>query len=453
MQRDPHPYNTRFRQWLGQEFFAPQEWRRRLALWLGGCVVGLAAVAFAELSELAFQGFEWLRRRVSWAPLIVTPVMFALLAWLTVGAMRPTRGSGIPQVIAALPQENSEFRHRLLSLPIALGKMLLTLMALLGGASVGREGPTVHVGAGVMLWIGERFGFQDPRVLSRFVLAGGGAGVAAAFNTPLAGVVFAIEELAGSFEHRFSGIILTAVIFAGAVSLGLMGNYAYFGQVHDVLPIGRGWLSVLVCGLLCGLLGGLFARALLMSDDIFSRLRALRERRPVVFAAICGLLLALIGVLAGGAVFGTGYAEAHQLVQGQAGPGGWFAPLKLLANVLSYWAGIPGGIFAPALAVGAGFGDLVSLAFPELPGPVVVLLGMASFLAGVTQAPLTATVISLELTANRTLVLPIMAACLLGRAVSSLVCPRPIYRAFAGNLIDEYERRRQEESRPITPSV
>ena len=140
---------------------------------------------------------------------------------------------------------------------------MLTSLSLLGGASVGREGPTVHVGASLMYLFGRWFGFKDPRELSHFLLAGGAAGIAAAFNTPLAGIVFAIEELSGRFEHRFSGTLLTAVIVGGVVSLGLLGNY--FGHVSARLPLGQGWLAILLCGVVAGLLGGLFARAVLAS--------------------------------------------------------------------------------------------------------------------------------------------------------------------------------------------
>lgn len=430
-----HSLQTRFRHWLGSEFFAPHEWRRRTALWVGGATVGLAAVVFAKSADLAFAAFHALQTRWPWLPLLCTPAAFALLAWLTEGALRATRGSGIPQVIAALSVEDGGFRQRMLALPVALGKMALTLFALLGGASVGREGPTVHVGGGLMLWIGQRFGFHDPRVLSRFVLAGGGAGVAAAFNTPLAGVVFAIEELAGSFEHRFSGILLTAVIVAGVVALGLLGNYTYFGQVQGHLPLGWEWLALLVCAGVCGVLGGVFARAVLLSGPTLGRLAGWRARHPVRFAALCGMGLAVLGVLSGGVLFGTGYEQAHQLAQGgEITPA--FAAGKLAANVLSYWAGIPGGLFAPSLAVGAGLGHQLASWFPGVPGPVMVLLGMAGFLAGVTQAPLTAAVISLELTANRGLAIPIMACCLLARAAAGLVCPQPLYRALAQRLVE-----------------
>lgn len=419
------------------DLFAPAQWRRRIALWSGGILVGLAAIAFARGSDFAFACFTRLVAISPWLPLVWTPVVFGTLAWLTQGALKATRGSGIPQVIAAIEVEDAAFRARLLSLRVAVGKMFLTLIALGGGASIGREGPTVHVGAGLMLWLGRRFGYTDPKTLSRFILAGGGAGIAAAFNTPLAGVVFAIEELAGTYEHRFSGIVLTAVIFAGAVSLGVLGDYAYFGKVNAALPLGQGWLAVLLCGVCGGLGGGLFARMILLGEEgALGRVSALRARAPIRFAAGCGLTLAVLGILSGSAIYGTGYAQAHALVQSTHDQGATFGLLKLAANTLSYWAGIPGGIFSPALAVGAGMGNTLASFLGGTDPQAVVLLGMAGFLAGVTQAPLTAAVISLELTANQSLILPIMAVCLVARALSTIACPTPIYRAFANRLVE-----------------
>ncbi|MEP6940445.1 MAG: chloride channel protein [Rudaea sp.] len=430
---------------LGHEFFAAAQWRRRVALWSGGILVGIAAIVFARASDFAFAQFGRIVEFSPWLPLLVTPIVFAGLAWLTSGVLNATRGSGIPQVIATLDEEDAGFRRRLLSLPVVLCKMLLTLVGLAAGASIGREGPTVHIGAGIMYSLGRRFGFSDPKAISRFILAGGGAGIAAAFNTPLAGVVFAIEELAGTFEHRFSGIVLTAVIFAGVVSLGVLGNYAYFGRVAAELPLGQSWLAILLCGVCGGIGGGLFVRLILLGGrGPLSRIGALRTRRPVLFAAGCGIALALLGIASGlfgaGAIYGTGYSEARDLVQSTHSAAGAFGLLKLAANILSYWAGIPGGIFSPALAVGAGMGNTLSAMLPGSSQSAVVLLGMGAFLAGVTQAPLTAAVISLELTADHGMVIPIMAVCLLARAMSALISPVPVYRAFAARLIDEFER-------------
>ena len=434
--------NPRLQALLGHEFFAPHQWKRRIALWSGAVLVALAAILFAKASTWAYHLFLRILAHGTWIPLVLTPVVFGLLCWSTEGRFRATRGSGIPQAIATLHVEDERFRTSMLSLPIAAGKMLLTLIALAAGASIGREGPTVHVGAGLFHAFARRFGFSDPKAASRFILAGGAAGIAAAFNTPLAGVVFAIEELAGTFEHRFSGLLLTAVIVGGVVSLGIMGNYAYFGTVEASLPLGHAWLAVLLCGIVGGTLGGLFARLILLSKrGPLAYIGALRARWPVAFATGCGLALAVLGVLFHGTVYGTGYDQARAIVQqASTTPGESFGLAKLAANVVSYWAGIPGGIFSPALAVGAGLGQNIAHFLPGVPQAAVVLLGMSAYLAGVTGAPLTSAVIAMELTDNQAMIIPVMAACLLARAASSLLSPTPVYKDFAERLVQEFER-------------
>ncbi|RDI98205.1 chloride channel protein [Dyella solisilvae] len=423
------------------ELFSPVQWRRRVVFWSGAVLVGLAAVGFARASDWAFGVFHGVVTVHPYWAFFITPPTFALLAWLTQGALKPTRGSGIPQAIAALKIEDEDFRQSLLSLRVAIGKMALTLTALLAGASVGREGPTVHVGAGLLYSLGRRFGFAEPAAAGRFILAGAGAGLAAAFNTPLAGVVFAIEEMSGAFEHRMSGTLLTAVIISGVVSLGILGNYSYFGHFDIGLPLGEAWLSVLATGIVCGLAGGLFARLIQPSDHglrgIVGRLRA---GQPVLFAAGCGLALVLLSQLTHTGLYGTGYAQAKEILENHNETVKSFGALKFFGNVASYWAGIPGGIFSPALAVGAGLGNNLTAILPGVDPSAVVLLGMAAYLSGVTQAPLTATVISMELTANQQMVLPIMATCLLARAASSLLSRKPVYRALADKLIEGYEQ-------------
>jgi len=411
-------------------------WRRRIVLWGGAVAVALVAIVFAKASDAAFALFQWALAAAPWSMWLLTPGVFALLAWATEGALRPTRGSGIPQVIAALERPDPTFRSRNLSLPVSCGKLALTTLSLLGGASVGREGPTVHVGASLMYVLGRRMGFNDPRELGHFLLAGGAAGIAAAFNTPLAGVVFAIEELIGRFEHRFSGTLLTAVIVGGVVSLGLLGNYTYFGKVPAGLPLGHAWLAIPLCAVLGGLLGGFFSRMVLASAAGRPRwLGRLRQRHPVALAAGCGLVLVALAAVFGHGAFGTGYEQARSLVQGQASVGHEFGLMKLVANLVSYLAGIPGGLFSPALAVGAGIGHNLAVLLPGVDARTVVLLGMCAYLTGVTQAPLTSAVISLELTDTSNLLLPILATVLLARAVSGWVCHVPIYRGLAELLM------------------
>lgn len=423
------------------DWLSPRQWRRRILFWSGAVLVGLSAILFARASTWVYAQFVRLLGHSRYWPLLLTPLVFSLLSWMTRGALRATRGSGIPQAIATLHVEDDGFRGRMLSLRVAAGKMVLTLMALAAGASIGREGPTVHVGAGLLYSMGRRFGFGDPQSTARFVLAGGAAGLAAAFNTPLAGVVFAIEEMAGAFETRMSGVVLTAVIIAGVVSLGFLGDYAYFGRINTALPLSRSWLAILLCGVVCGLAGGLFARVILLDGwRVFVRIAALRERWPVPFAATCGLALAMLGLASAGNVYGTGYDQARAILEGTGVmPLDAFGALKFFANIVSYWAGIPGGIFSPALAVGAGLGHNLAAFIPGAQPSAVVLLGMAGYLAGVTQAPLTSAIISMELTDNRDMVIPILAVCLLARAASSLLCRTPVYKALAQRLVQDFE--------------
>ncbi|WP_240906174.1 chloride channel protein [Thermomonas sp. HDW16] len=412
-----------------------QLWKRRAVLWGGAVLVALAAIAFAKASDSAFGLFHRAVAASPWWSLAITPAMFALLAWVTSRGLQATRGSGIPQVIAGL-RMNAEERQRHLSMKVAAAKMALTVAGLLGGASIGREGPTVHVGAGIMHALGRRFGFHDDYQARRFLLAGGAAGIAAAFNTPLAGVVFAIEELGGAFEHRFSGTLLTAVIVGGVVSLALLGNYTYFGRVNVVLPLRQAWLAVLLCGTVCGLVGGAFSRMLLASMDGKPRwLGALRRQHPVLLAGLCGLTLAGLGIAFGNGAFGTGYEQARSLVQGHALVSGEFGLVKFAANLVSYVAGIPGGLFSPALAVGAGLGQNLSMLMPHAPATAFVLLGMCGYLTGVTQAPLTSAVISMEMTDNQDMLLPILATVLIARGASALVCRVPVYKALAQRLL------------------
>ncbi|HVC01672.1 MAG TPA: chloride channel protein [Steroidobacteraceae bacterium] len=419
-----------------QKTLALHEWRRRLVFWGGALATGAIAVVFARASTYAMLAFKDLRIAHPWFPYVATPLGLALASWLTLHVFVGAEGSGIPQTIAALSLPTEGARNRLLSLKIAGGKMLLCLLALAAGASIGREGPTVQVGASIMHFLRRTARFSATEIDRGLILAGGAAGIAAAFNTPLAGVVFAIEELSRSFEERTSGTILTAVIVAGVTSLALIGNYTYFGVTNAVMSEPKMWLSVPVCGIVGGLFGGIFSYLTLrLSAALPGPLERFRRARPVAFAAGCGCLLVLLGWLSSSTTYGTGYDEAKALVQYDALPHAGFAIYKLLATLISYVSGIPGGIFAPSLAVGAGIGARLHVWWPLAPAGAMVLMSMAAYFAGVVQAPLTALVIVTEMTGNRALTLPLMAVVLIGRAASALVCRRSLYHTLAKGFI------------------
>jgi H+/Cl- antiporter ClcA len=423
-------------------------WRwQRLGLFvLGGIVVGAVAVGVALAADQTTEVFQALIRAEPLLPLVWTPFGFAASRWIADRYFKNSGGSGIPQAIAARQLHGLAARERLVSLRIAVGKTILLLLGLLCGASIGREGPTVQVGASIMFAVGR----LSPRRQPGLILAGASAGVAAAFNTPLAGIVFGIEEMSRSFEARTSGIIIGAVIAAGLTSLSLQGDYTYFGTTSAAMGSNvQGWLGVPLLGLVGGLLGGGFSRILILfGHGLPGRIGFAVKRYPVVFAASCGLIVAVCGLASGNTVFGTGYLQARGLVQSQNIVPFDFGMLKLVATTVSSISGIPGGIFAPSLAVGAGLGANMSALLPNAPTQVLVVLGMVAYFSGVVQAPITAFVIVAEMTNDHAMVVPLMLTSLIGFAVSRLICSEGVYHALAHNFVLAETVRRTKKAEP-----
>ena len=408
-------------------------WRHRLLFLVGGVGVGLAAVLMAHLADAAQGAFRQVLALSPWLALGITPAGFGLCAWLARTVFPNAQGSGIPQVIAARQTGQAALRRSLVSLKVAAGKIVVMSLGLLFGASTGREGPTVQVGAAIMAAAGH----LTPERMPGLILAGGAAGVAAAFNTPLAGIVFGIEELGRAYEARTGGLIVAAIVAAGLTALALTGNYTYFGTSDAALPFGPGWLAVPVLGAVGGLAGGGFARiVILFARGLPGRLGAALARHPIPFAAACGLGVALCGLASGGAVYGTGYEEARALLHGTSQAPLDFTPLKFLATLLSAISGIPGGLFAPSLSVGAGLGAAVQGLFADVPVAALVLVGMVAYLTGALQAPITAFVIVTEMTQDHALMIPLMVAALIADAVSKAVCREGLYHALAQVLLE-----------------
>ena len=402
-------------------------WRRRAAFWGGALCVGAVSVLFARAADGAENLFFHVSGRFWALPLLITPLGFVFCAWAAGSVFPGSQGSGIPQAIAARELPRGIARRRLLSVRMCFAKIGLTVVALLCGASVGREGPTVQVGAAIMLQVTRLRGLQNERGL---ILAGSAAGIAAAFNAPLAGVVFAIEEMSRSFEVKTNGLVLTTVIIGGLVSLGLTGDYTYFGTSNAAVSGMSGWVLTALCGTAGGLLGGLFSR-LMLDIGLWAKgwIAGNPKTRRQLYPLICGGLVALIGVATKGASFGTGYETARAAVEGVA-PHWYFWPAKFLASLITAVSGIPGGIFAPSLSVGAGLGAWIAGEGGKA-ASVGALLGMAGYFSGVVQAPMTAFVIILEMTGNTGAVIPLMVAAMLGLGTSRLVCPRPLYHELA----------------------
>lgn len=220
-------------------------------------------------------------------------------------------------------------------------------------------------------------------------------------------------------------------MLAGITGIALIGDYRYFGHTSTSLTAAQDWLAVPLCGIVGGLLGGLFSQAAISVAGARQGPIAALKRHPVRFAAACGLGVAVLGLLTDGYANGTAYEQARQLIEHGATMPWWYSPLKLAATLLSSISGIPGGLFAPSLSVGAGLAPALSAILPSIDIRSLAILAMVGYFTGVVQAPLTAFVIVLEMTEDRAMVVPLMATALLAAGASRLICPHPLYHMLS----------------------
>lgn len=427
-----------WRHWR-REILVGRRWGDRAVVLAFAALTGLTIVVFALLSELALVVFRSLTGGVYglYVALVWTPLLTAAVVWATRRFAPAAAGSGIPQVLRALDADlHPSQRHWLVSWRVAVHKVILVSGGLLAGLSIGREGPAAQVGAGTMAaarkWLSPRSGIDTHDLL----VAGAAAGVAAAFNTPLGGIVFALEQLSRRRGISHTSLIISAIVLSGLIAVASFGNETYFGRLQVQSLSWALFVPGLVITVLAGLSGGLFARLLVVSmRGLPDRFSQWRSRYPLRFASACGLAVAVIGLVTHGATSGAGYFTTRALLEGRGAPPDFYTVLKLCATWLSMWSGAPAGVFAPSLAIGAGLGnDIATLfGFGNSAAIPLIAFGMVAFLAAVTGGPITAFIIVMEMVSGQALVLSLMACALLASALARLV-GKPMYLELACGL-------------------
>lgn len=400
-----------------------------LGLWTSAIIAGFVAVAYAKLFRIAESQFHQLLSHHSKATFIVTPMLF-LFAWLIVRRYAPeAAGSGIPQIMAANEVDyNGKDRRivdRLLSLRTAVVKVLSSLLCILGGGAIGREGPTLQICTSVFHFFGQQVRRFMPNSGEQiWVVAGAASGLASAFNTPLGGIVYAIEELGLVHFHKIRTALLSGVIVSGLVSQWLMGSYLYLGY-PTLTPVGLSVMpQALACGLITGLLGAGFGRLLLF---FLNQRLAIKKITPLIILTItCGLVMAAMSQFDPRAS-GTGVDVISGFLFGKDKSSVMLIVFRFVGTMVSYLSGAAGGIFSPSLVIGGAIGSYLTNFFGDGHPHLMVLLGMIGFLTGVTRTPFTSFILVLEMTDRHVAIFPMMIVAITAQWISHLIDSRSFY--------------------------
>jgi CIC family chloride channel protein len=393
-----------------------------------GALVGVTVVAFIVLTE-RFGARIDAAVAPAWRRLAVPIVGSLSMGFLLYKYFPDARGSGVPQTKAALFARGGR-----ISLRTVLGKFFCTSATLASGIPLGREGPSVQVGAGIASLLGRWLGLSPEKVKS-LIPVGAAAAVAAAFNTPLAAVLFALEEVVGDLHAPVLGSVVLASATSWAMLRLLLGNDPLFKVPQYQLVSPGEFLIYAVLGLLGGLLSVAFTKLLLRL-----RARFLRFPKKTMWfqPAIGGVAVGIMGWFVP-QILGVGYSYVGQVLNGGMALRLMvlLLVLKLFAVVISYASGNAGGIFGPALFLGAMLGGTIgSVAHNYFPGHVAnagayALVGMGTAFAGIVRAPMTSVVMIFETTRDYAVIVPLMISNLVSFFVSSRLQPQPIYEVLA----------------------
>jgi len=429
----------RARQWLVQSR-ARELLLLALPYQVAAVLTALVAVGYATL-------FHWMERQnlallahdPRWI-FVSAPVGF-LVSWFLVRRFAPLAGgSGIPQLMAAIEVANekkSDRSWRFLNVRIILVKIAGSLALVAGGGAAGREGPTLQIAGSIYRTVHKVLPPFWPRVSRRIMMiTGGAAGLSAAFNTPLGGIVFAVEELTKTHIAQFRTAVLTAVILSGMTAQWLLGPYLFLGYPALQPATFSFMYKILAIALVAGFAGAVFCRVLIATDKLRRGLKGFAA--GALFAFGCAMLFALVVHFLGAHAVGSGKALLEEyLFAAEVDPAGKDVAARLLGPLFTSSAGGVGGIFAPSLAAGAAIGGYIAEWFQPTRGQfnLLVLAGMTAFLSGVTRSPFTSAILVLEMTDRHSAIFQLMYASIIGYLIAYTVDRKSYYERIKMRLL------------------
>ncbi len=386
---------------------------------------------------------------------LTAPISFFAAWWLVFRFAPLASGSGIPQLMAAVEVATEKKRDRsgrFLNLRILLIKMTSSLAMVIGGGAIGREGPTLQIAGSIYRTVHRLLPPFWPKVSRRIMMiTGGAAGLSAAFNTPLGGIVFAVEELTKTHIAQFRTAVLTAVILSGMTAQWLLGPYLMLGYPKLAPATVSFMYKILLLSTIAGCTGALFCRGLIAFDKFRRGLHGFAAN--ALFTVACSLVFATVVYFISGAALGSG----HHLLQDYLfsdEPDATASNVvgRVFGSLFSFSAGGAGGIFAPSLASGAAIGgwltDALGLADNRGQFNLLVLAGMTAFLSGVTRSPFTSAILVLEMTDRHSAIFQLMYASVVGYLIAYVVDRKSYYERMKERLLKAMPDWKPEEAPP-----
>lgn len=408
-----------------------------------GVIIVLYRLSLTYAEQFAFYVYGFLKNNLLFFPLAIIVLFFlAYLNGYLVSKNKMISGSGIPQVEGILKgyfQDRKSWIHTL------CGKFLGGIISIVGGLSLGREGPSIQLGACVAEGLGKKIarGRLERKIL---MVSGASAGLAAAFNAPMAGIIFALEEMFKYFSPVILLSMMSASVMANFISNQVFGLSPIFNfEIIKEIPLNNYWI-IIILGILLGLMGVFYNYVLLKTKILYGKIKLLNTRIiiPFMFAGLLGIIFPI--------VLGSG----HRIIEELSIQNGIIFliiifSVKFIFSMISFGSGAPGGIFFPLIILGAVIGAIFSgisiryFGFDQELYNNIIILAMAGYFAAIVRAPITGIILIMEMTGSFNQMLPLTVVSVTSYVVADIIKSQPIYEALLEDLLQNENSENKKE--------
>jgi H+/Cl- antiporter ClcA len=431
-------------------FNLPKELKTYFALFLATITTIIVITIFLQISEFSQHFFKQIIVKY---PLygLLTPFVFVTIVLIVRKYFGFASGSGIPQTLAALGSHNKSIRANLLSIKATTFKMLFIFVGTFFGASIGIQGPSVYIGSAIFYNFARFIKLKRKVLIHAFLTIGSSLGLLVVFNSPLAAISFAFEEIGKNLKKQAKALIVIIITLTFLLLIFIRDDSFYLGDFRAILFTDNFDFSSLFIFvplvLICGIMGGIFTKLTLVLIKNITHKKA--KFLSIVF--ILGSIVAALNYLSDGLVAGSGHDETVAILNGanldtnlytnlDTNFGIEFVVMKFLATLSSIVAVIPGGLFMPNITIGAGIGSVFYFAFESvefilnIDYQIIVIFSMVAYLSAIIRTPFTASLVILEITNSLNLLIPALIIALISNYISSKIQRQSLFYVLAQNF-------------------